>query len=166
MAEIIVTGNKFHFQEKTYRCATGKGGFSSAKKEGDGATPIGLFSLRECWYRADRIKRPKTKLPLCIIAEDDGWCDDPQSTEYNLPVKLPYPASHEKLWRESHVYDLVIPIGYNDVPIVSGKGSAIFMHLAHDDYRPTEGCVALLQKDLLEILPRLSVDTRIEIKQS
>ena len=162
---IIVTGNEFHFQHKTYRCAIGKGGFASDKKEGDGATPIGLFSLRECWYRDDRLKMPTTKLPLRIISENDGWCDDPESAEYNLPIKLPYPASHEKLWRESHVYDLVIPIGYNDSPIVAGKGSAIFMHLAHDDYRPTEGCVALCKKDFLDILPRLSVDTRIEIKQ-
>ncbi len=109
---------------------------------------------------------PDTNLPLHIIKENDGWCDDPQSPDYNHKVTLPYPFSHENLWRDDHVYDLIVPIGYNDKPVVAGKGSAIFMHLAHEDYRPTEGCVALQREDLLEVLKLCDSGTTIDIRKS
>lgn len=165
MSDIVVTGNQLIFNGKTYRCAIGKGGFSADKKEGDGATPLGIFALRECWYRADRVEKPHTKLPLRVIENNDGWCDDPQSPHYNSHVKLPFRGSHENLWRDDHCYDLIVPLGYNDGPVVPGKGSAIFLHCMHDDGRATEGCVALAKTDLLQLLPHLSLQSRIEIKQ-
>ena len=163
---IVVIGNQLHFQGKTYRCAIGKSGFSAHKKEGDGCTPLGIFLLRECWYRVDRLSAPKTGLPLRIIHKNDGWCDDPKAQEYNRPVQLPFAPSHEKLWRDDHAYDLIIPIGYNDDPVAAGAGSAIFMHVAHADYRGTEGCIALALQDLLAILPHLGITDRIDIRNS
>lgn len=163
MAEITVTGNQLTFAGKTYRCAIGKAGITPDKKEGDGKTPAGTFDLRECWYRADRLEAPKTKLPLKQIYEDDGWCDDPASKNYNRHVKLPYSFSHEKLFRDDHAYDIIVVLGYNDEPVVAGKGSAIFLHLMHDDGRPTEGCVALAQTDLLALLALADSGTMIEI---
>lgn len=163
---IIVTSNSLLFNEKTYICAIGKGGFSHDKKEGDGATPIGEFVLRECWYRADKISAPETSLPLKVIYAGDGWCDDPKSTQYNKHIQLPFHFSHEKLWREDDVYDLIIPLGYNDEEPIPGKGSAIFMHVARENYEPTEGCVALAKSDLLEILLNITPETRIVIRQS
>lgn len=141
----------------------GKAGFASDKREGDNCTPIGVFALRECWYRADKIPAPQTSLPLYVISENDGWSDDARAMEYNRHVVLPYDFSHEKLWREDGLYDLIVPLGYNDDPTVSGKGSAIFMHIAKPDYSGTEGCVALAREDLLAILPHLSPDLSIEI---
>lgn len=158
-----VKGNQLIFNGKTYRCAIGKGGFAADKHEGDGCTPLGTFALRECWYRADRLKKPRTHLPLRIISAQDGWCDDPESPDYNKHVKLPYSFSHEELWREDHRYDLIVPLGYNDGPILPGKGSAIFMHIAAPGYTGTEGCVALAQEDLLEILPHLHPGMSINI---
>ena len=141
---ILVRQNLLTYGKLKFRCAIGKSGFSDHKKEGDYyCTPLGIFALRECWYRADRLAAPKTGLPLRVIKEDDGWCDDPKSKAYNKPIKRPYKFSHEQLWREDHVYDLIVPLGYNDNPVIPGKGSAIFLHLAHEDYRATEGCVAL-----------------------
>lgn len=163
---ILVHGDALTFQGKSYRCAVGKNGFATEKKEGDGCSPIGSFALRECWYRADRLPAPQTHLPLRIITENDGWCDDVTHPEYNQHITLPFAASHEKLWREDHVYDLIIPLGYNDVPIVKGKGSAIFMHLAKQNYSGTEGCIALAKEDLLEILKHCSTETVITIKAS
>lgn len=160
---IQVKGNELFFVGKTYKCAVGKGGFSADKKEGDGCTPIGVFPLRECWYRADKIAEPKTNLPLKIITQNDGWCDDANSPDYNRHVKLPYDFSHEKLSRDDDVYDLIITLGYNDSPIIPGKGSAIFMHVARAGYEPTEGCVALKLQDLLEILPLLSQESSIKV---
>jgi len=166
MTLLKVTGNTLTFDNKLFRCAVGKGGFSQDKREGDGCSPLGTYFLRECWYRPDRMDAPVTGLPLHKIREQDGWCDDPESAEYNTHVHLPYSYSHERLWRDDHVYDLIIPIGYNDDPIINGRGSAIFMHLAQPDYAPTEGCVALALPDLQLILPALSPTTRIEIAQS
>lgn len=160
---IQVQGHRLRFQGKEYACAIGKGGFSDRKREGDGATPLGIFPLRECWYRADRIASPRTKLMLHSIAPDDGWCDDPASPHYNRQVKLPFAASHERLWREDGRYDLLVPLGYNDGPVKPGAGSAIFLHVAAADYTPTEGCVALARENMLDVLARCGLETVIRI---
>lgn len=166
---------------KSYSISLGRSGLipPDQKREGDGKTPLGVYPLRECWYRADRIQpAPQTKLSLKIIHPDDCWCDDPKHGLYNRHFRLPIPqdetsphlgwegdaaTSYEHLWREDHTYDLLIPIGYNDDPIVPGKGSAIFIHCKHDDGRATAGCIALNQHDLLEILPQLSINNTITI---
>lgn len=166
LSTLLVIGNQLHAGEHIFTCAIGKGGFKKDKQEGDGATPLGIFPLRECLYRPDRNEAPQTQLLTHAISPNDGWCDDPKSQFYNLPVKTPFNQSHEQLWREDHVYDIIIPIGYNDSPIITGKGSAIFMHLAKPDYSPTEGCVALALPDMLKLLPLLGPKTTIEIRES
>jgi L,D-peptidoglycan transpeptidase YkuD (ErfK/YbiS/YcfS/YnhG family) len=145
------------------RCAIGPAGIARKISEGDGVTPLGVFSLREAFYRADRVAKPTSILPVRAIARDDGWCDAPDDRNYNRLVKLPYPASAETLWREDHVYDLVAVIGFNDDPVTPGKGSAIFLHLARPDYTPTAGCVALAENDLRAALEQLQAGDRIRI---
>ncbi len=143
-------------------CALGQG-VTNEKREGDGKTPLGNWPLREVFFRADKTSCPPTGLTSAPIARDDGWCDDPASGDYNLPVKLPYTPSHEKMWRDDHLYDLVVPLGYNDDPPVPGKGSAIFFHLAHQDYRHTEGCVAVALDHMRMILPLCTSETVMTI---
>jgi L,D-peptidoglycan transpeptidase YkuD (ErfK/YbiS/YcfS/YnhG family) len=145
------------------RAALGKAGISAAKREGDGATPAGKFLLREVLYRADRIAVPRTKLPLRPLARDDGWCDDPADPRYNRPVRLPYKARAENLWREDALYDLIVPLGYNDDPPAAGRGSAIFLHVARAGYAPTEGCVALALEDLLQVVAEADAQSRVAI---
>lgn len=160
----VLSDTQLEFGGKTYRCAVGKNGFTRGKIEGDNCTPVGIWALRECWWRADKLAQaPRTALPTRIITPEDGWCDAPADVYYNRHVKLPFAASHEKLWREDDVYDVIVPLGYNDAPIEPGKGSAIFLHVAKPDYAGTEGCVALALPDLLEILARADADTRMEI---
>lgn len=146
-----------------YRCTIGRGGVVANKCEGDLGTPRGRFPLRQCFWRPDRLSAPKTQLPLTALTPQDGWCDDPAHPAYNTQVQLPFAASHEKLWREDHVYDLIIPMGYNDGPITPGKGSAIFMHCMRPDGVGTEGCIALQRDDLLTLLPRLSRETVVVV---
>lgn len=146
-----------------YACRIGRAGITPDKREGDLATPAGRFPLRCCYYRADRLERPVTGLPAIALSPEDGWCDDPVDPLYNQPVRLPYAARHEKLWRDDHVYDLIIPVGYNDGPIVPGKGSAIFMHLMRQDGVGTEGCVALGLEDWQKLLPRLGTQTELVV---
>jgi L,D-peptidoglycan transpeptidase YkuD (ErfK/YbiS/YcfS/YnhG family) len=135
------------------RCALGRAGVIPAeqKREGDGATPAGLWPLRRIFWRPDKVSVPASRLPIAAIRSDDGWCDAPQDPAYNSPVRLPYPASAERMWRDDGLYDLVIELGYNDAPVVPGAGSAIFMHVARPDYAPTEGCIALALGDLVEL---------------
>ncbi|OYW94359.1 MAG: hypothetical protein B7Z13_04855, partial [Caulobacterales bacterium 32-67-6] len=70
----------------------------------------------------------------------------------NRLVQLPFSASHEILWREDGLYDLVVVLGHNDDPPIAPLGSAIFLHLAKPDYAPTEGCIALSRADLEAVL--------------
>ena len=143
-------------------CALGRSGRRVVKREGDGATPIGSFAVREAFYRADRLARPRTALPLRPIDVLDGWCDDPLDRNYNRRVRHPYPVSAERLWRSDHLYDLVVVLGYNDRPRIAGRGSAIFMHVAGSGFAPTAGCIALRLPDLkrlLEEVPRGAVVT-------
>jgi len=150
------TGAVLHCGQDSYRAAVGVGGIAVKRAEGDAITPVGTFALRRLLFRADRIKLPLTRLPTSAIAPDDGWCDAPGDAAYNQPVKLPYRASAEALWRADHLYDLIVVLGFNDDPVVAGCGSAIFLHVAQDDYRPTDGCIALAKDDLLAVLAKLA----------
>ena len=134
------------------RCVFGEGGISAHKQEGDGSTPCGLLPLRRVLYRADRLPPPGGDLPRAPIAPDDGWCDDPSDTAYNRAIRVPHPARHERLWRDDPVYDLLAVLGYNDDPVRRGDGSAIFLHVARSDERPTKGCLALHLADLRWLL--------------
>lgn len=145
------------------RAAIGPGGIAIKGGEGDGITPRGTYPIREIFYRADRIAKPDTVLPLRAIQKDDGWCDAPGDANYNRLVKLPYPASAEQMWRDDHLYDLVAVLGYNDDPVVPGKGSAIFLHLAKPDYAHTHGCVALNSADALAALKQLRPGDSVQI---
>jgi L,D-peptidoglycan transpeptidase YkuD (ErfK/YbiS/YcfS/YnhG family) len=103
-------------------------------------------------------------LPVHPIRRDDGWCDSSPDSNYNRPVKLPYGASAEHMWRADGLYDVVVVLGYNDVPRVRGRGSAIFLHIARGNFEPTEGCVALRARDLRRLVTRLRRHSEIIIQ--
>jgi L,D-peptidoglycan transpeptidase YkuD (ErfK/YbiS/YcfS/YnhG family) len=136
-----------------HRCALGPAGViaASEKREGDGATPAGVWPLRRVLFRADRAAPPVTRLPCAAIGPNDGWCDAPSDPNYNRQVTLPYPASAEALWREDGLYDLILVIGHNDAPVAPGAGSAVFVHIAREAFAPTEGCIGL-ERGVLEAL--------------
>ena len=137
---------------QTWRAALGRAGVTAHKMEGDGATPLGLLPLRRILYRADRLRPPKTVVPIEPLAPHDGWCDAPFDSQYNRMVTLPYNARHEELWRADGLYDVIGVLGWNDAPVHRNCGSAIFLHVATRDYAPTAGCIALGAPDLLALL--------------
>ncbi len=168
MSEGLLTataGGVFSGAGLNFRCAIGKGGMIDAdqKREGDGASPLGRWPLRRVFYRPDRLQRPDTGLACVPLRDHDGWCDAPDHRLYNRPVIRPFVASHEQLWRSDHVYDLIVELGYNDGPVLAGRGSAIFLHLAHPDYRPTEGCIAVARADMLAVLALSGPGTHLAI---
>ncbi len=148
----------------TTPCALGRSGVTPAKREGDGATPKGRFALVSVLYRPDRLPRPVTALPVHPIARNDGWCDDPADRNYNRPVTLPHAASHERLWRDDHLYDVVVVVDYNLRNPVPGRGSAIFLHIAAPGFTPTAGCVAVSPVAMRRILARSGPGTVLNIR--
>jgi L,D-peptidoglycan transpeptidase YkuD (ErfK/YbiS/YcfS/YnhG family) len=146
-----------------FRCALGRGGVSPAKIEGDGTTPVGSFPIRKLFYRPDRVRGLVCRIPVLPMSPSDGWGDDPGDAAYNRQVTRPYPGRHETMWREDAIYDLVLVIGHNDDPVVPGKGSAVFLHLAQPDYAPTDGCVAFARADFVALLGAMEPATNIVI---
>lgn len=157
-----VTGGVIRLDGGTWQVCIGRGGIRGDKQEGDGATPIGVLPLRRVFYRADRGPAPRSAVPVEPLAPDDGWCDDPADRRYNTRVRLPCDAGHEALWRTDSVYDLIGVLGWNDDPIERGRGSAIFIHVAAPDRRPTEGCVALAEPELRTLLAAGLTGIRVE----
>ena len=152
-ARLGETRGTARLDERSFDCALGRAGLVADKREGDGGTPAGRLPLRRVFYRADRLASPPaTGLPVRPLAPDDGWCDAPDDPAYNRPIKHPYPASAERMWRDDGLYDVVVELGWNDDPVTPGRGSAIFLHVARPDWGPTEGCVALPLPDLLDLL--------------
>jgi len=151
--------------DRIMACALGRNGITQTGYEGDGATPAGIFALRRVLYRADRAAAPDTALPCLPIGPRDGWCDAPAHPAYNRPVRLPFAASAERLWRQDALYDQVVVLGHNDDPVVPGRGSAIFLHVARPDYGPTLGCVALAPGDLRAVLRLAPRGAALQIAQ-
>lgn len=146
-------------------CALGKSGLIPAdlKREGDKASPIGVWPVRRAYWRPDRIKKPDTPLIIDPITALDGWCDAADDPAYNQPVRLPYPASAETLMREDGLYDLVVVLGHNDNPPQASLGSAIFLHCASPEFKPTLGCVAIQRDALINLVKTLTPADAIEI---
>ena len=145
-----------------FKCSIGKSGIKLKKKEGDKTTPAGVFSLGKLYYRADRVKKPLTKIPKKIIKKEMGWCDDPESIHYNKEVNIKKKIKCEQLYRKDNNYDYFIVINYNQKKVKTGKGSAIFLHLT-SNYKKTFGCVALKKKDFLIVAKLINKKTKIKI---
>ncbi|MBI3441119.1 MAG: L,D-transpeptidase family protein [Proteobacteria bacterium] len=148
-----------------FDCTLGRAGVIPAvdKREGDGKTPLGQFSLRQLLYRADRVPKPETGLTTEVLTPTVGWCEDPTHPDYNKKITLPYIAVHDRMTRDDHLYDYTVVIGYNDNPPVAGKGSAIFMHLARPEFAPTAGCVGLCAEDMVAVLRLCDARSQITI---
>ncbi len=76
------------------RCSIGKGGTKPAqdKREGDGASPLGVWPIRTILWREDRGPKPESGFEATPIRAQDGWCDASHDPLYNQPVTHPYPA--------------------------------------------------------------------------
>jgi len=160
---IIIKKHLLLYRGYKLKCSIGKSGITNFKKEGDLATPRGLFKLGFLYYRKDRNKSLKSKLKKRIIKKNMGWCNDSKSKKYNQEIHIPSKYEAEKLYRKDKIYDILINIKYNHSPVIKNKGSAIFLHLTNNKYKLTKGCVAIQKKDFLKILPFINRNTKISI---
>ena len=162
MQIIIIEKDTLLYDEFKFKCSIGKNGKTSKKIEGDNKTPKGLYTLGPLYYRKDRLPKLSTKLKKIEIKKNFGWCDDVKSKFYNKPIKTNINVRHEKLYRNDKKYDLLIPIEYNSKKPKKNKGSAIFLHLT-SNYKKTQGCVAIKEKDMLILLNLINKKTKIKI---
>jgi L,D-peptidoglycan transpeptidase YkuD (ErfK/YbiS/YcfS/YnhG family) len=143
--------------------ALGRSGIKANKREGDGATPAGRFRAVRLWWRPDRLPRPATRLPVRPIGPADAWCEDPSDRRYNRPIKLRPGETGDRLRRGDSLYDLVIEINHNARPRITGRGSAVFIHVARPHLAPTAGCIAMPTAVLRQLLRRIGPKTTIQI---
>jgi L,D-peptidoglycan transpeptidase YkuD (ErfK/YbiS/YcfS/YnhG family) len=155
---ILITGHR------TIPVVLGRSGILVNKREGDGATPAGRFRPLRLWWRHDRGPRPRALLPVRRIGPDLAWCEDPADRRYNRPFHRSANEPGDRLWRGDHLYDLVLEIDHNTCPRIAGRGSAVFLHVARPDRRPTAGCVAMGVGALRRLIRTLSRRTVIEIQ--
>ena len=162
MQIILKNKDTLLFDEFEFKCVIGKKGLTKKKKEGDMKTPKGIYSLGNLYFRKDKIPNPETKLKKFPINKNMCWCDDPQSKYYNKLINIKEKVRHEKMFRRDNIYDLLIVINYNTKKIIKNKGSAIFLHLTNN-YKKTQGCIALKKKDFLILLKLINKKTKIKI---
>jgi L,D-peptidoglycan transpeptidase YkuD (ErfK/YbiS/YcfS/YnhG family) len=160
---IINKSGYLKYKNLKFRCALGKAGIGKKKIEGDSITPRGKFNIVKIYYRSDRVKKIFSKYRLIKISKNMGWCDDPNSKSYNQLINLPTKYTHEKLYRKDNVYDLLIVLNYNMRPIFKNKGSAIFIHIARQNYKKTSGCVAIKKPHLIKLIKKIKKNTKVVI---
>lgn len=161
---VLLAPDRLRAGETELSCVIGRGGLNPDKREGDGATPVGRYRLDGVLYRPDRVAPPDTLLACRPLTPDDGWCDAPDAADYNRWVRLPFGPSHERLWRDDGLYDVIVITSHNADPVVPGAGSAIFVHVWAADRGPTEGCVACDRAALLTFLATADPDSHLDTR--
>ena len=161
---IFINQKYLTFKNYKAKCAIGKKGIGSKKKEGDLITPRGKYKVQYILYRKDRIKKIQSEMSVIKIEKNMGWCDDPRSRNYNKLIKLPSIYRHEKLFKKENIYDIILVLNYNMRPIKKNKGSAIFIHVSKKNFKKTEGCVAIQKRDLLKIVKEIKKNTKVMIE--
>ena len=160
--DLVLTPRGLRFQGRMFPCTVGKGGIRADKREGDGATPVGVHRIVGLLYRPDRIARPADwAVP---IRPGDLWSDDAKDEDYNLMVRAPYPHSHERLRRADPLYDIVLITDWNWPYAERGHGSAIFLHQWRRPGYPTEGCIAFRRNHLRWIVSRIRYESRVIVR--
>ena len=162
--ELLVKNNHLFINNRQLQCAIGLNGLTDNKQEGDLSTPIGTFHFDKIYYRADRLGKKKFIIDSSILSKNDGWCDDQKSDLYNQYIQFPFEGSAEHLYREDQIYDIICVLNYNTSPIIPGRGSAIFLHIAKPGFLGTEGCIAIESEALIGIATNLTTTSTIIIE--
>ena len=160
---ILINKNYLTFHNYKAKCAIGKRGIGYKKKEGDLITPKGIYKIKYILYRKDKVKKIQTKIKKIAIKKNMGWCNDPNSKNYNKLIKYPFNSTFEKLFRKDNIYDVIMVLNYNMKPVIKNKGSAIFLHISKKSYSSTEGCIAISKSHIKKLLMLISSRTKVKI---
>jgi L,D-peptidoglycan transpeptidase YkuD (ErfK/YbiS/YcfS/YnhG family) len=156
-----------------WNARVGWNGLAERRREGDGTTPAGVFSLGPVMY--GNAPDPGVRYRYRRLRCGDWWNEDPASPTYNtfqhVPcgTRPPFRTTTPGLWQERRAYRHFAVIEYNMRPVVPGRGSGIFLHAQTG--RSTNGCVSLPVERLTAILrwldpserPRIAIGTRASL---
>ena len=160
---ILIKNKSLTYNDYKVKCSLGKRGIGVKKREGDLITPRGTFKITKLLYRKERVRNLKTNFKKNMIYKRMGWCDDARSKDYNKLIKLPFKYSFERLYRKDNIYDIILVLDFNMNPIKKYKGSAIFIHVAKNNYKKTKGCIAIKKKDLILLLRKINKRTKVKV---
>jgi gamma-D-glutamyl-L-lysine dipeptidyl-peptidase len=143
-----------------WQAETGSGHLlaADARREGDHATPLGVFGIGATMY-GNQPNPGGLHYAYHRLVCGDWWDEDPYSSQYNrfthvsCGVTPAFAAWSEPLWTETVAYPYFAVIRFNMNPIRGGPnalGSGIFLHSWVGG--ATEGCVALPENRLLDVL--------------
>lgn len=140
----------------------GHDGMAADKREGDRRTPVGTYSFDFAFgIKAD----PGSILPYKVLDDTDYWVDDSNSSHYNQMASTKDTAadwgSAEHLIGVTPQYNYSLVINYNTAERTPGKGSAIFLHGYHTWKTWTEGCIAIPEERMKQLLQSVDEDAKI-----
>jgi len=151
-----------------WKARVGRSGLSGNRREGDGTTPTGTYTIGRTMYGVapDPVVQYRYRRIVC----GDYWVEDPRSPSYNRFRHVrcgqppPFRVTGERLWEATTAYRHFAVIGFNTNPVVPGRGSGIFLHASTG--RPTNGCVSLPVTQLRQVLRwlRPEASPRIQIR--
>ncbi|HLO63340.1 MAG TPA: hypothetical protein VK165_10320 [Azonexus sp.] len=129
----------------------------SAKREGDGKAPAGIFAITALFGEAEAGSRfaQSARLPYRCATGDLKCIDDPASRYYNQVVDQREVEavdwhSHEDMRRDDERYAIGAVIAHNSA-CRPEAGSCIFLHVWQAAGVPTAGCTAAALSDVSEI---------------
>ena len=136
---------------KTIDVVLGRNGFGYLKKEGDGQTPHGEYTLTKAFGYHDM----HLHIDYLKVDSKHKCVDDSNSRHYNQIIKEDKNGrdyySYEDMLRDDNLYEYGVVIDYNSEQ-KKGAGSCIFIHVQRDDRSPTAGCIAMAKEDMVFIL--------------
>jgi len=126
------------------------------KREGDGRTPAGVFTLGIIYGNDARLP-DGADFPYHQVTAFDAWPDDPKNPFYNQHVAVD--AANQPAWFASQrmrigdpAYRWRVEIRHNADPVEPGAGSATFFHIRRGETRPTAGCTTMAEPALRELV--------------
>jgi L,D-peptidoglycan transpeptidase YkuD (ErfK/YbiS/YcfS/YnhG family) len=157
-----------------FAARVGKNGLSANRREGDGTTPTGTYTIGTTMY--GNAANPGVRYRYRRLRCGDWWSEDPTSRTYNTFQHVacgtppPFKVTTAGMWQQPVAYVHLAVIEFNMRPVVPGRGSGIFLHAQTG--RPTTGCISLRRDALVRVLrwlepkaqPRIVIGTRAQLR--
>ena len=129
------------------------------KKEGDGKSPAGIFSLKQAFGYQPFV----VEYPYEVYKSTDHCVDDVNSKLYNKIVdstkaQVDYKSKeHMKFPKDYYKYGIVVNHNHIDeAGAIKSAGSCIFMHIKKV---PTAGCTVMSEREMKEIIMWLDINS-------
>jgi D-alanyl-D-alanine dipeptidase len=118
------------------------------KKEGDGRSPAGIFSLSAAFGYASHQEAGQIRLPYTYLTSVIECVDDSASAHYNTildrsSVSQADWKSAEKMREQKDFYRWGVTVDHNTDPVKKQAGSCIFLHIWGGTGSGTAGCTAM-----------------------